>query len=131
MTQGNWHILEQKLLIYSGLKKADQKNDEILTRMKSIQKKFKYELRRCKRLKDRKFADALAKAFHSDTSSKVFWQNIKKLEKVLYQLQLEVPQDPKKLQRCGKIISVTYLTLSETMNINSLFTTILLVKIII
>ena len=34
---------------------------------------------------------------------------------VLYQLQLEVPQDPKKLQRCGKIISATYLTLSKTM----------------
>ena len=49
--------------------------------MKSTRKQFKYELRRCKRLKDQKSADALAKAFHSDTSSMAFWQNIKKLKK--------------------------------------------------
>ena len=48
--------------------------------MKS-RKQFKYELRRCKRLKDQKSADALAKVFHSDTSFKAFWQNIKKLKK--------------------------------------------------
>ena len=63
------------------VKKADQKNGEILTRMKSTRKQFKHELRRCKRLKDQKSADVLAKAFHSDTSSKAFWQNIKKLKK--------------------------------------------------
>ena len=49
--------------------------------MKSTRKQFKYELRLCKRLKDKKSADALAKTFHSDTFSKVFWQNIKKLKK--------------------------------------------------
>ena len=65
----------------SWVKKGRPKNGEILTRMKSTRKQFKYELRRCKRLKDQKSADALAKAFHSDTSSKAFWQNIKKLEK--------------------------------------------------
>ena len=32
---------------------------------------------------------------------------------VLYQLQLEVHQDPKKLQKCGKIISITYLTVGN------------------
>ena len=65
----------------SWVKKDRPKNGEILTRMKSTRKQFKYELRRCKRLKDQKSADALAKAFHSNTSSKVFWQNIKKLKK--------------------------------------------------
>ena len=49
--------------------------------MKSTRKQFKYELRRCKRLKDQKSADALAKAFHSNTSSKTFWLNIRKLKK--------------------------------------------------
>ena len=99
----------------SWVKKGRPKNGEILTRMKSTRKQFKYELRRCKRLKDQTSADALAKAFHSDTSS---GETLKSLRnQVLYQLQLGVPQDPKKLQRCGKIISVTYLTLSKTMNI--------------
>ena len=49
--------------------------------MKSTQKQFEYKLRRCKKLKDQKSANALAKAFHSDTSSKAFWQNIKKRKK--------------------------------------------------
>ena len=49
--------------------------------MKSTRKQFKYELSLCKRLKDQKSADALAKAFHSDTFSKAFWQKIKKLKK--------------------------------------------------
>ena len=49
--------------------------------MKSTRKQFKHELRRCKRLKDQTSADVLAKEFHSDTSSKAFWQNIKKLKK--------------------------------------------------
>ena len=48
--------------------------------MKSTRKQFKYQPRRCKRPKDQKSADALAKAFHSDTSE-AFWQNIKKLKK--------------------------------------------------
>ena len=65
----------------SWIKKGRPKNDEILTKMKSTRKLFKYELRRCKRLKDQKSADALAKAFHSDTSSTAFRQNIKKLKK--------------------------------------------------
>ena len=65
----------------SWVKKDRPKNGEILTRMKSTRKQFKYNLKRCKRLKDQKSADALAKTFHSDTSSKVFWQNIKKLKK--------------------------------------------------
>ena len=65
----------------SWVKKGRPKNGEIRTRVKSTQKQFKYELRRCKRLKYQKSADALAKAFHSDTSSKDFWQNIKKLKK--------------------------------------------------
>ena len=56
----------------SCVKKAWPKNGEILTRMKSTQKQFKYELRRYKRLKDQKSADVLAKVFHSDTSSKAF-----------------------------------------------------------
>ena len=60
----------------SWVKKGRPKNGEILTKMKSTQKQFKHELlRRCKRLKDQKSADALAKAFHSDTSSKAFWKN--------------------------------------------------------
>ena len=71
----------------SWVKKGRSKNGEILTRMKSTQKQFKYELRGCKRLKDQKSADALAKAFHSDTFSKAFWKNIKSLRNhVLYQL---------------------------------------------
>ena len=49
--------------------------------MKSTRKQFKYELRWCKKLKDQKSADALAKAFHSNTSHKAFWQNVKKLKK--------------------------------------------------
>ena len=65
----------------SWVKIGRPKNGEILTKMKSTQKQFKYELRRCKRPKDQKFADALAKAFHSDTSSKAFGKNIKKLKK--------------------------------------------------
>ena len=73
--------IRAKTSYLSWVKKGRPKNYEILTRMKSTQEKFKYELRRCKRLKARKFADALAKAFQSDTSSKVFWQNIKRLEK--------------------------------------------------
>ena len=35
------------------VKKGRPKNGEILTRMKSTRKQFKYELRRCKKLKDR------------------------------------------------------------------------------
>ena len=54
----------------SWVKKGRPKNGEILTKMKSTRKEFKYELRQCKRLKDQKSADALAKAFHSDISSK-------------------------------------------------------------
>ena len=57
------------------------KNGEILTRVKSTLKQFKYKLKRCKKLKDQKSVDALAKAFHSNISSKAFWQNIKKLKK--------------------------------------------------
>ena len=57
------------------------RNSEILTKMKSTRKQFKYKLRWCKRLKDQKSADALAKVYHSDTCFKVFWQNIKKLKK--------------------------------------------------
>ena len=64
----------------SWVKKGKPRNGEILTRIKSTRKQFKYELRQCKTLKDQKSADALAKAFHSDTS-KAFWQNIKKLKK--------------------------------------------------
>ena len=63
------------------VKKGRPKNGEIPTRMKSTRKQFKYELRRCKRLKNQKSVHALVKAFYSDTSSKAFWQNIKKLEK--------------------------------------------------
>ena len=65
----------------SWVKKGRPKNGDILTRIKSTRKQFKSKLRQCKRLKDQKSADALAKVFHSDTSSKAFWQNIKKLMK--------------------------------------------------
>ena len=63
------------------VEKDRTKSGKIVTQMKSTKKQFKYEFRRCKRLKYQKSADALAKAFYSDTSSKAFWQNIKKLKK--------------------------------------------------
>ena len=112
--------IRTRIFYLSWVKKGRPKNGEILTKIKSTRKQFKYELRRCKRLKDQKSAHALAKAFYSDTSSKAFWQNIKKFKKSSpLPAKLEVPQDPEKLRRCEKIISVTYLTLSEMMNIKS------------
>ena len=124
--------IRAKTSYLSWVKKGRPKNGEILTRIKSTQKQFKYELRRCKRLKDQKSADALAKAFYFDTSSKVFWQNIKKFMKSSpLPAVVGGASGSKKLQRCGKIISVTYLTLSETMNIKSLFTTTSLLRIVI
>ena len=86
--------IRARIFYLSWVKKGRPKYGEILTtrmkstrrqfkhtrRMKSTRRQFKYELRLCKRLKDQKSADALAKAFHSNTS-KAFWQNIKKLKK--------------------------------------------------
>ena len=64
--------IRAKTSYLSLVKKGRPKNGEILTKTKSTRKQFNYEIRRCKRLKDQKSVDALAKAFHSDTSSKAF-----------------------------------------------------------
>lgn len=85
------------------------KNGELYDDMVSKRKKFKYELRHCKKRKEQLSADALAEALHADSSPKSFWQKLKSSRK-LNSLPALVGgvTGVQKLLRCGKITSAAY-----------------------